>query len=431
MTARPTTLVESDQLAQAAVNILKNEDFVPKGKRWPFSRLSKAHKDYEKAVQDITARRRSAREKAIEETLKNELAEANATLERAKTSAETEHSGKIAVARKPYDETETTARLERDAKIATANLAYQQTVEAAHRVYQQAAAVLEQKREALVGQAKSVHADLHAAIEAKRKAALAQIERDLKTIPLEGLMRVVEDRQAWPVEDRKKALLGIVDLGGREDIDTEHVDLCLRNVAGYVFQDRFLPPDAQHHRLMDVSVLEAMVDLAGRTPRERPTIVKYIHEIVAQNPGHSSPALIKGLTALYVAASGDTDTTYAEDPIESEKAFDVMRDQIADALKLTPRRSQVPPPAIQPESVAAVSHDAPKASVPTKLSDAEITADVDVRDLVPLEAASAHAAEAEAVVVEPVAGKPPSTSQPPPMPRQRRVNRPPIPEGSS
>jgi hypothetical protein len=431
MTSRPTTLVESDQLAQAAMDILKNEDFVPKGKRWPFSRLSKAHKDYEKAVQDITARRRAAREKAIEETLKKERAEASTTFERAKTSAETEHRDRVAKARKPYDEIETTARLERDAKIATANLAYQQAVDAANRTYQKEAAALEQKREALVGQAKSAHAALSAAIEAKHEAAMAQVEGELKTIPLEGLMRIIEDRRAWPVEDRKKALLGLIDMAGREDMDSKYVDVCLRNVAGYVSQDRFLPPDAQHHRLMDVGVLEAIVDLARRTAAERPTIVRYVHEIVAKNPGHSSPAFIKGLTELYVIASRDTDTTYAEDPIENEKAFDMMREQIADALKLTPRRSQLPPPPAPPESVALVSPDAPKPPVAAKLSDAEITGEVDVRDLVPLETANALGAEAEAVVLEPTPPKPRSGSQPPPMPRQRRVNRSPIPEGSS
>lgn len=429
MTSRPTTLVESDQLAQAAVNILKTEDFVPRGKRWPFLRVSKAHRDYEKAVQDITARRRASRQNAIEEKLKKEHAEARATFERAKTSAETEHSDKVARARKPYDEIETTARLERDAKIATANLAYQQTVDAAKRTYQQDAAVLEQKREALIGQAKSVHADLNAAIEANHKAALAQIERELKTVPLEGLMRIVEDRQAWPVEDRKKALLGLVDMAGREDLDNEQVDLCLRNVAGYVFQDRFLPPDGQHHRLMDVSLLEAIVDLAGRTPGQRPTIVRYMHEIVANNPGHSSPAFIKALTKLYVTASSDTDTIYAVDPIENETAFNTMRERIADTLKLTPRRSQVPPPVISPESADSVSH----ASTPgtTQLSERDITADVDVRDLVPLEASHAHAADAEAVVVEPASSKPRAASQPPPMPRQRRAIRSPSPEGGS
>ena len=52
MTTRSTTLVESDQLAQAAATVLQTEDFIPRGKRWPFSRLSKAHRDYEKAVSE-------------------------------------------------------------------------------------------------------------------------------------------------------------------------------------------------------------------------------------------------------------------------------------------------------------------------------------------------------------------------------------------
>ncbi|MEY4583462.1 MAG: hypothetical protein RL701_8165, partial [Pseudomonadota bacterium] len=70
MNTRSTTWVESDQLAQAAVNVLRNEELVPKNKRWPFSRVSKAYRDYDKAVQEITVRRREARERAVELTLR-------------------------------------------------------------------------------------------------------------------------------------------------------------------------------------------------------------------------------------------------------------------------------------------------------------------------------------------------------------------------
>jgi hypothetical protein len=434
MTLRPTTLVESDQLAQAAVNILKTEDFVPKDKRWLFSRSSKAHKDYEKAVQDIAARRRSARENAIEQKLKKERAEADAAFEQTKISAETEHDGKAAEARKPYDETEANARRERDAAIAAANLAYQQAIAAGARALQQETAALDQKRDALVSEAKAARAQVHAAIEAKREAELLQLARDMHTIPLEGVMRVVEDREAWPLEDRKKALIGVVDMAGREDHDTEFADLCLRNVAGYVFQDRFLKPEAQRHRLMGAYVLEAMVDLARRTPEKRPITVRYLHEIVVNNPGHTSPTFIRNLSELYVMASSDTDTVYARDPIENEKIIDGMREQIADALKLTPRRSQVPPPAADSAqgALAANADAAPQAPTPKPPIDAEITADLDMRDLVPLEKADALDANADAIVETPAApGLPSSKSRPPPMPSTRRGKRTLLPEGNT
>jgi len=431
MTSRPTTLVESDQLAQAAVNILKTEDFVPKNSRWLFSKSSKAHKDYEKAVQDIAWRRRTARERAIDEKLKKERAEADAAFERTKIGAETEHNDKTAEARKPYDETESKARSERDAAIAAANLAYQQAIAAANRAFARESSVLDQKRDALIGEAKVARAELLAAIEAKRNAELLQLAEDLKTISLEGPMRVVEDREAWSLEDRKKALVGVVDMAGRADVDAEYVDLCLRNVAGYVFQDRFLKPEAQHHRLMGTYVLEAMVDLARRAPDKRPTTIKYLHEIVVHNPGYTSPAFIRNLSELYVTASSDTETSYTRDPIENERIFDTMREQIADALKLTPRRSQVPPTAAENTlglSPASIAGAVPQSSVPAPPIDPEITADLDARDLLPLEASSALGAEKDAIVQSVATPNSASTSRPPPVPAARRGKRSLVPE---
>ena len=420
--ARPTTLVESDQLAQAAVNILRNEDFVPRGKRWPFSRSSKAQRDYDKAVQEITTRRRTARQNSVEQAIKKALVEADATLERAKNAAEAEHKEKIAEARQPYSEKESKARNERDAAIAAANRAYQEAMDAANRLYDQEAAVLDQKRTALVSEAEATHDKAYASIEAKREAEAAQIAKDLKTIPLEGPMRVVEDRQAWSVEDRKKALIGIIDMAGREDHDTEYAELCLRSIAGYVFQDRFLKPDAQQHRLMDANLLEALVELARRTASKRPTVVRYMHSIVMQNPGHSSPAFIKGLTELYVIASTDTTSIYAQDPVENEQIFDTMRDQIADALKLTPRRSQVPPPASDATSTADASgsDDEHKTPVMTKSSDADITADVDFGDLFLLETGDSLGTETDAIVQDPARPNAPASANRPPKPPPRR-----------
>ena len=428
--SRPTTLVESDQLAHATVSILQSEDFVPKGKRWPFSRVSKAHKDYEKAVQDVTARRRTAREKSIEAHSNQQRAEVDASFGQAKTGAQAEYNAKIAEARKPYDEAEASARGERDAAIAAANLVYQQKLDVANRAYEQKAAILDQKRDALITAARNVQTEAHAAIEAKRKGELAQLAQDLKTIALEGPMRVVEDRQAWSVEDRKKALIGLVDMAGREDFDVEFAEVCLRNVAGYVSQDRFLPADAQRQRLMDASLLEALVELAQRTPDRRPIIVKYVHDIVTTNPGHSSPAFIKSLTELYVIASADTETVYARDPAENDKIFDSMRERIADTLKLTPRRSQVPPASGEsaPKREAAPTNGE-EAHTPT--SETEITAEVDVRELQPLERSSTLGADAEAVVQDPTPTAPQSNPQPPPMPGVRRGKRAPVPEGNN
>lgn len=387
MTSRPTTLVESDQLAQAAAQVIRHEDFLPKGKRWPFQRVSKAQRDYERQVQEITSRRREARQQAIEQQIKKQRGEADTVFERAKSAAQRAHDEKIAEAKKPYDVTEAKARSERDAAIAAANLAYQQTMEGANATYRQEAEKIDRVCEEQIGDAKTIHNEAYSRIDAKRRADLAQIAKDLKTIPLEGPMRIVEDRQAWSVEERQKALIAILEMAGRDDFDSDYADLCLRNVAGYVYQDRYLKPEEQHHRLMSVGLVEGLVDLAMRTPDKRPTIVRHLHDIVVQNPGHSSPSFIKNLTELYVAASTDTLTTYHLDPVENENVFEAMRAQIADTLKLTPRRSQVSSPPTQrtvtkPVAASDASDDH---ATPVMVRSAEITADVDIGDLVPVE----------------------------------------------
>lgn len=387
MTTRPTTLVESDQLAQAAASVIRTEDFVPKGKRWPFSRVSKAQRDYERAVSEISARRRQVRQESLEQKIKKERTAADAVFNEAKERAEAIHREQIAQARQPFDETEGQARAQRDAAIAAANQAYQQAVESANRIYVQEAAVFDQKRDAVVAEAKSVHERAYAALETQRQDDLAQINRDLSTIALEGPMRIVEDKEAWSPEDRKKALIALVDMAGREDSDAPFADLCLRNVAGYVYQDRYLRPEHQQHRLMDASLLEALVELARRTPDKRPTIVSYLYDIVQHNPGHTSAAFIKALTELYVIASADVESVYHPDALENERIFEQMRAHIADTLKVTPRRSQVPPAPtngaqartqLKPE---AQDHETP---VMARHDDADITADVDVGDLLPV-----------------------------------------------
>jgi hypothetical protein len=215
---------------------------------------------------------------------------------------------------------------------------------------------------------------------------MAQINKDLKTVALEGLMRIVEDREVWSPNDRKKALVGLIGMAGRDDADAEYVTLCLLNVAGYIFQDRYLPVTAQAHKLMDVSVLEAFVELAQRTPEKRPTIVKYLHDVVTQNPGHSSPGFIKSLTQLYVIASTDAETVYAPDPLENEKHFETMLSHIADTLKATPRRNQAHNVVGRTEGEPTQSHSTLEHSQPSLLDPADITADVNIDDLVQLEA---------------------------------------------
>jgi hypothetical protein len=423
MTTRPTTLVESDQLAIAAASVLRNEDFIPKGKRWPFTRTSKAHRDYDKAVQEITARRREARESAVEQKTKRAKAEADALFERAKSEAQSVYGDKIAEAKKPYDEVEAEARRERDAAIAAANLAYQQTMDKANGIYQQEAATLDKKRDEVIAEAKTVHDGAYSVVEAQRKVDMTQIAKDLKTIPLEGPMRIVEDRDAWSPDDRRKALIGIVDMAGEETVETEYADLCLRSVAGYVFQDRYLKPDAQHHRLMDTNLLEALVDLAQRSPERRPAVVRYMYEIVEQNPGHSSPTFIKSLTELYVIASSDTLTTYAQDPVGNETIFETMRAHIADTLKLTPRRSQVPPAAAngggvrEPTSSTPIVDDDHKTPVMTR-TNADITADVNINDLLPVETEDAAAASEDAAEPAAATSRSKAAKRPPP-PLQR------------
>lgn len=434
MSTRPTTLVESDQLAQAAVNVIRNEALVPKGKRWLFSRMSKASRDYERAVQEITTRRRESRQNAVEQKLSEERAAADAIFGQAEGTAEQVHAARVAQARRPYDETEARVRSDRDAAVAAANLAYQQAMDEASRVYQQETATYDQERNALISDAKAIREGAYAALEAKRRSALAQIARDMKTIPLEGPMRIVEDREAWPAEERKKALIGIVDMAGRDDFEMEYADLCLRNVMGYVFQDRYLKPDAQQHRLMDVNLLEALVDLARRRPDKRPTVVKYMHDIVVQNPGHSSAAFIRALTELYVVASSDTETVYADNPADNEHIFDEMRAHIADTLKLTPRRSQVPPPpptngTSSREAVAACDYDDQLTPVMVRRADADITADVDIHDLLPVEPAETASPAAEVVEPSTPEASPPEVSEPadapspPPSPGRARSKR--------
>jgi hypothetical protein len=204
-------------------------------------------------------------------------------------------------------------------------------------------------------------------------------------------MRIVEDREVWSPEDRKKALVGMIGMAGREDADSEYATLSLQNVAGYIFQDRYLPEGAQHHKLMDVNVIEGFVELAHRCPEKRPIIVKYLHDIVAHNPGHSSQTFIKNLTQLYVAASTDADSVYASDPVENEKHFEEMLSHIADTLKLTPRRSQVHRgiggALREPTQISRDQHDDDRNTPLFKQpSVADITADVNIDDLVQAEA---------------------------------------------
>ena len=409
MTTRPTTLVESDQLAQAAANVIRHEDFVPKGKRWPFSRVSKAQRDYERAVTDIAARRRQVRQEALEQKIKKERAAADAIFNEARERAQAIHREKVAEAKRPFDETEAQARAQRDAANAAANLAYQQAVESANRVYVQEAAVFDRERDAVVAEAKALHDGAYSALEAQRQADLAQISKDLSTIALEGPMRIVEDKDAWSPEERKKALIALVDMAGREDFDAAFADLCLRNVAGYVYQDRYLKPEHQQHRLMEVGLLEALVELARRTPDRRPTIVSYLYDIVQNNPGHTSPSFIKALTELYVIASTDPDSVYHPDAHQNDHIFEQMRTHIADTLKLTPRRSQVPPPA-NGSGARARSGTVEDTGILRRPDAADITADVDVGELLPLEAAEhPHvAADSDALVV-PDSAKPEPT----------------------
>ena len=392
MTTRSTTLVESDQLAQAAATVLQTEDFIPRGKRWPFTRLSKAHRDYDRTVQEITARRRRAREDALSKRTNKERTEVDGVFQTAEQGARGKHDEDLASARKPYDEIETKARAERDAAIAAANRAYQEAVEKADSVYQQEATTISTKRDEDIAAARSIRDEAYAEVESRHKTDMAQIDKELRTVALEGLMRIVEDREVWSAQERKKALIGMIGMAGREEADPEYATLSLQNVAGYIFQDRYLPEGAQGHKLMDVTVLEAFVELAQRCPEKRPVIVKYLHDIVVHNPGHSSTTFIKSLTALYVAASTDPDTVYVSDPAENEKHFEEMLSHIADTLKATPRRTQVhrgvsgrEPTQVEPLRRDDAHDDDRNTPLFKQPSVADITADVNIDDLVQLE----------------------------------------------
>jgi hypothetical protein len=231
-------------------------------------------------------------------------------------------------------------------------------------------------------------------------------------------------------------------MAGQDEVDVECADLCLRSVTRYVFEDRYLPAEDGHQRLMDVGLLEALVDLARRTPQRRPLIVASLHTIVAQNPGFTSGAFIKTLTELYLAASTDAVTVYREDPAENDAVYDSMRERIAEVLKLTPRRSQV---STAPTSDAAAQeaetvdseverdakHDAeapapehPESDDPEpeedleptrKLfsPDLEVTADIDLGDLLPEENADGLHFEPETVDVTRL----PESTEPPPIVR--------------
>jgi hypothetical protein len=159
-----------------------------------------------------------------------------------------------------------------------------------------------------------------------------------------------------------------------------------------------------------------------------------MHEIVAQNTGHSSPAFIKSLTELYVVASSDTLTSYAENPIENETIFETMRAHIADTLKLTPRRSQVPPAAASGgaarEAAPAAADDDSKTPVMARPLDADITANVSIGDLLPIDADEVqHAGTAgEAPPSNPAPTPNGAAGRPPPLRRGSRVR---TPEGSA
>jgi hypothetical protein len=380
MTTRSTTLVESDQLAQAAATVLQTEDFIPRGKRWPFSRLSKAHRDYDKAVQEITARRRRAREDALSKRTNKERAEVDGVFQAAEQQARSKHDEDLSQAKQPFDAVETKARVERDAAIAAANRAYQKVVEEADRVYKQEASAISQRRDETIAAARGVRDDAYANVDAHHQADMEQIDKELRTVSLEGLMRIVEDREVWSPDERKKALVGMIGMAGREDADAEYAKLSLQNVAGYIFQDRYLPEDAQVHKLMDVSVLEGFVELAQRCPEKRPVIVKHLHDIVVHNPGHGSTTFIKNLTQLYVAASTDADSVYAADPVENEQCFEEMLANIADTLKLTPRR------AAAHRGISALREPTQVDPLFKQPSMADITADVNIDELVQMDA---------------------------------------------
>jgi hypothetical protein len=154
-----------------------------------------------------------------------------------------------------------------------------------------------------------------------------------------------------------------------------------------------------------------------------------MHEIVAQNTGHSSPAFIKSLTELYVIASSDTLTSYAENPVENETIFETMRAHIADTLKLTPRRSQVPPAAANSgaarEATSAATDDDSKTPVMARPLEADITENVSIGDLLPIEADDVqHASGA----TEQAAAPNSAAGRPPPLRRGSRVR---TPEGSA
>lgn len=353
VTTRPTSSVESEQLAQAAAEVLQNEAFPDQRPGRSFSRPSKAQRDYDKVVREVVARRRWSREQALARHIEQEQAEAEATFLASERELQAKQEDELAQAAEPFDRMAAKARADCLAAIAAANKAYRQALADAEAGYRREAALVVQRHDAARARARSARDSARASIEARRQTELKQLETDLQTVSLEGLMRVCEDRAQQSPEIRRRALIALIEMAGKDDADARFVNVCLVNVAGYLFKEQYLPAREQHHRLMGPEVLETLARLAYRCQDRRPLIIRCLHDVVTQNPGHTSLEFIHSMTQLYMVVSTDSKTVYDRDPEQNAVRFDAMVAQISEILRLTPRHDPAVDLASRPRELPA------------------------------------------------------------------------------
>lgn len=342
MSIRPTTLMEGDQLANASVALLQQQE----GERalrdphLPFSLPSKALREYQRAVRETIGRRRQAREVVLAEQAYQERCEIDAALREAELDADCAHAEELAEIAVPFGEMEAKARAERDAAIAAANRAYEQVVQEAARAYEREAAVVRQKRDLTLSQARALREEAIASIESRLQADKLQLEEELQLVPIEGLRHVIEDRANWSAHERGKALLALIELAGRADASVRFTSVCMEHLYSGILADCYLnaEPGAGGGKLMSAEVLEQLVALAHRSADKRPVIVKCLHDVVAQHPGVGSASFVESLAQLYVKVSTDTLSTYADDVRDNERILETMLTQIGETLKRTPRQ---------------------------------------------------------------------------------------------
>jgi len=339
MPTRPTTLVEGDQLAQAAMALLKDEESVELDPSLPFSVPSKAQREYDRAVREAIGRRRQAREVVLAERAFQERFEIDAALNDAQLDAEAAQADELAEISAPFKDVETQARAERDAAIAAAERAYQQIVDEAVKTYEREAAVVHDKHSGRIAQANALRDEAYASIDARLQSDRLHLDEELQLVSIEGLLFVTEDRTRWSPTERGKALLALIGLAARPDADLRFTEVCLEHLYSNILQECYGSGEATAGKLMSARLVEALASLAHRCVDKRAMVVKCLHDIVVQHPGVSSPGFIESLTKLYVKVSAQADADHQRGRREADDQRHTILAQISETLKRTTHAS--------------------------------------------------------------------------------------------